>query len=99
VKDVETKLKCLELRAQGKSLNVIAETVGVQRQTVANWLRQHAEEVENLKAMEMDALREACWMTEQTRIERLSTRLEHITGELDKRTSRTSRRRSLSNWS
>jgi len=60
-------------------------TVGVRRQTVANWLGEHEEEVENLKAMELDALREACWMTTQARIERLSARLEHIAAELDKR--------------
>jgi len=85
MKDTETKIKCFELRAQGRSLATIADTVGVRRQTVANWLNEHAEEVENLKAMELDALREACWMTTQARIERLSARLEHITAELDKR--------------
>jgi transcriptional regulator with XRE-family HTH domain len=85
MKDTETKLTCLKLRAQGKSLATIADTVGVRRQTVANWLREHQEEIENLKAMELDALREACWMTTQARIERLSTRLEHITAELEKR--------------
>ena len=85
MKDTETKIKCFELRAQGRSLATIADTVGVRRQTVANWLNEHAEEVENLKAMELDALREACWMTTQARIERLSTRLEHITAELEKR--------------
>jgi hypothetical protein len=52
---------------------------------VANWLKQHEEEVENLKAMELDALREACWMSKQQRIERFSARLEHIAAELDKR--------------
>jgi len=83
--DTATKFNCLTLRAQGKSLATIADTVGVRRQTVANWLREHAEEVENLKAMELDALREACWMTTQARIEHLSTRLEHITAELEKR--------------
>jgi transposase-like protein len=85
MKDAETKLRCLELRAQGKSLSTIADTVGVRRQTVANWLRQHEEEVENLKAMELNALREACWMSKQQRIERFSARLEHIAAELDKR--------------
>jgi lambda repressor-like predicted transcriptional regulator len=85
MKDTETKLTCFKLRAQGKSLAAIADTVGVRRQTVANWLSEHVEEVENLKAMELDALREACWMTTQARIERLSTRLEHITAELEKR--------------
>ena len=85
MKDTETKLRCFQLRAQGKSLAAIADTVGVRRQTVANWLKMHEEEVENLKAIELDALREACWMTTQARIERLSARLEHITAELDKR--------------
>lgn len=85
MKDSETKLRCFTLRAQGKSLAAIADMVGVRRQTVANWLSEHVEEVENLKAMELDALREACWMTTQARIERLSMRLEHITAELEKR--------------
>jgi transposase len=85
MKDTETKLTCFKLRAQGKSLATIADTVSVRRQTVTNWLREHEEEVENLKAIELDALREACWMTTQARIECLRARLEHITAELDKR--------------
>jgi transcriptional regulator with XRE-family HTH domain len=85
MKDTATKLRCFTLRAQGKSLVTIADAVGVRRQTVANWLNEHHEEVENLKAMELDALREACWMTTQARIERLSARLEKITAELEKR--------------
>jgi len=85
MKDAKTKLTCFKLRAEGKSLTTIADTVGVRRQTVANWLKEHREEVENLKAMEIDALREACWMTTQARVERLSARLEQITAELEKR--------------
>ena len=85
MKDAKAKFTCFKLRAQGKSLATIADTVGVRRQTVANWLKEHHEEVENLKAMELDALREACWMTKQARIQRLSARLEKITAELDKR--------------
>ena len=85
MKDNETKLACFELRAQGKSLTSIADAVGVRRQTVANWLNEHVEEVENLKELALDELRETCRMTKQTRIERLSARLEHITAELEKR--------------
>ncbi len=85
MRDTETKLTCIKLRAEGKPLAAIADTVGVRRQTVANWLKDHEEEVENLKAIEIDALRETCWMTTQARIERLSTRLEQITAELKKR--------------
>ncbi len=85
MKDTETKLTCFKLRAEGRPLAAIADTVGVRRQTVANWLKDHEEEVENLKAIEIDALRETCWMTTQARIERLSTRLEQMTAELKKR--------------
>ncbi|MGZ4901413.1 MAG: helix-turn-helix domain-containing protein [Halobacteriota archaeon] len=85
MKDVETKLKCFELRAQGKSYHAIAKEVGVRRQTVADWLSEHAEEVANYKSMELDALREACRMTKHARIESLRARYEQITAELDKR--------------
>jgi transposase len=85
MKDTETKLTCFKLRAEGNSLATIADTVGVRRQTVANWLNQYAEEVENLRQIELDALREACWMTTHARIERVSARFEKITAELDKR--------------
>ena len=85
MKDTKTKLTCFKLRAEGNSLATIADTVGVRRQTVANWLNEYAEEVENLRQIELDALREACWMTTQARIERLSVRLEKITAELEKR--------------
>ena len=44
---------------------------------MANWLKEREEEVENLKAMELDALREASWMTTQARIERLSEARTH----------------------
>ena len=68
MKDAKTKFTCFKMRAEGKSLATIADTVGVRRQTVANWLNKHHEEVENLKAMELDTLREACWMTTQALI-------------------------------
>jgi hypothetical protein len=51
---------------------------------VANWLREHEEEVENLKPIELDASREACWMT--TQAHRAPERdAREVTAELDKR--------------
>jgi hypothetical protein len=41
--------------------------------------------VQNLRAMELDSLREAFWMSKKTRIEQLKARLEHITAEVDGR--------------
>ncbi|MFZ1021733.1 MAG: helix-turn-helix domain-containing protein [Halobacteriota archaeon] len=36
--NLDTKLRVIELRAHGNSLNAIAELVGIRRQTIANWL-------------------------------------------------------------
>jgi DNA-binding transcriptional MerR regulator len=83
--NLDTKLRVIELRAQGNSLNAIAKLVGVRRQTVADWLIDCAEEVDNLKAMELDALLEAFLISKRKRLEQLTARLEQIRAEIDKR--------------
>ena len=85
MKDIETKLKVVELRVKGKSVNAIAEIVGVRRQTVAGWLIDFQEEVENLKAIELDALHEAFVMSKQERLEQLAARLAQIRAAIDER--------------
>ena len=85
MKNLDTKLSAIELRAQGNSLNAIAKLLGVRRQTVADWLVECQEEVENLKAMELDALREAFLISKRKRLEQLTARLEQIRAEIEKR--------------
>ena len=85
MKNLDTKLRAIELRAQGNSLIAIAELIGVRRQTVADWLIDCEEEVDNLKAMELDALREAFLISKRKRLEQLTARLEQIRAEIDKR--------------
>lgn len=58
MKDIETQHRFLELRAQGKSLRTIADELSVGRQTLVRWEREYKEQIENLKAMELDALLE-----------------------------------------
>lgn len=85
MKDFKQRLRFIELRAQGKSLQTIAEEIGVTRQTLADWGRVHEEEIRNRKAMELDALQEAYWMMEQGRIELLGESLRRIKEERERR--------------
>ena len=65
MKDIETQHRFLELRAQGKSLRTVAEELAVGRQTLVRWEREYKEQIENLKAMELDALLERHRLTVQ----------------------------------
>jgi transposase len=85
VKDTETKQKFLERRAQGKSLRTIADELGVGRQTLVNWARECKEEIENLKAIELDALHEQYRLTTHAKVERYGAELKRVTEELEKR--------------
>jgi DNA-binding XRE family transcriptional regulator len=88
MKDTETKLACFELRAQGKSLTSIADTVGVRRQTVANWLNEHGMGAGMHPGMEfalslMDVNEEIKMLEEyrdalQARLEKVNKRLEGL---------------------
>lgn len=68
MKDSESKERFLELRAQGKSLRSIESDTGTNRRTLSKWERESKEELANLKAIELDALREEYWLTRQARI-------------------------------
>jgi len=58
--------------------------VGARRQTVVNWLREHGEEFEKPQGDGTRRLARGL-LDDEARIERLSTRLEHITAEVEKR--------------
>ena len=85
MKDVETKHRFVELRAQGKSLRTVADELSVGLQTVVRWERELKEQIENMKAMELDALLERHRLTVQAQIERYGVELTRVTEELQKR--------------
>lgn len=85
MKDIETKHRFVELRAQGKSLRTVADELAVGLQTVVRWERELKEQIENLKAMELDALMERHQLTVQAQIERFGFELKRVTEELQKR--------------
>ena len=85
MKDIKTKERFLELRAQDKSLRTIERELGINRRTLAKWESHYKEDVEKLKAVELEALREKHWLTEQARIERLGGQLKRVAQELETR--------------
>ena len=85
MKDVETRQRFVELRAQGKSLRAAADELGVGKQTLVRWEREHREQIENLKAIELEALTERYRLTVRAQVERYGAFLEQVTEELRKR--------------
>jgi len=85
MKDVKTKQKFLELRAQGKSLRAIEKEIGTGRQTLATWEHECKGELKNMQAIEFEALREEYSLTTRARLELLGGQLRRMREELEKR--------------
>ncbi len=83
--DLETVETFLELRAQDKSLRTIERAIGIDRRTLARWDREFKEELENRKAIELEALHEQYWVTRQARIKIYDAQYRRVTEELEKR--------------
>ncbi|MGZ4852165.1 MAG: hypothetical protein ACXV3D_03120 [Halobacteriota archaeon] len=79
------KQKFLELRAQERSLRNIEKEIGADRRTLAKWGSEHKEEIENLKATELEAMREDYKMTSRGRVELIGGQLNRLTDEIERR--------------
>ena len=85
MKGEQTRQKFLELRAQGKSLRAIEIEIGTSRGTLAKWEQEYREELTNLKAIELDAMREKYLLTNQAQLDLLGTQFTRLKEELEKR--------------
>jgi transcriptional regulator with XRE-family HTH domain len=85
MKGAQTIQKFLVLRAQGKSLRTIEKEIGTNRGTLAKWEREHLEELENLKAVERDTMREKYLLSNHAQLELLGTQFMRLKKELEKR--------------
>jgi transcriptional regulator with XRE-family HTH domain len=81
----ETREKFIERRAQGWPLARLVTELGVARSTLIEWSRQLRFEIQNRRAVELEALAERLLGTRQSRAAALSARLALIEGELKKR--------------
>lgn len=52
------KIKFIELRAGGMSLAKISKEIGISKPTLILWQHQHQDEIENAKALEIEAIKE-----------------------------------------
>ena len=48
----------IELRAQNLSIRNIADQIGVHRNTLLQWQQKYADEIDNLRAVELEAIQE-----------------------------------------
>ena len=85
MKDIKTKHRFVELRAQDKSLRTAADELGIGLQTAVRWERELKEQIEDLKIMELDALLERHRLTLQAQIERYGVELTRLNEEIEKR--------------
>ena len=85
MKDQETIAQFIHLRASGLSYDKIAAQLNVSKPTLIQWSRKYQFEIQNLHAIELEALREK-WLASTTdRVNALGEQLRRVQGELEKR--------------
>jgi len=81
MKDQQVRDKFIELRAQGWSFDRISQEIGVSKPVLISWVRQYKIEINNLKALGLDALCEKFALSRQKRLELLGKLLERVKKE------------------
>ena len=85
MKDQDTVTQFIALRAQGWTFDRIAETLKVSKPTLIDWSRQQQFHIQNLQAVELEALAEKHLASRQCRWEHLGNSLRRVESELEKR--------------
>ena len=85
MKDTKKKHQLVELRGQGKSQRTVAKELGIGLQTVVRWERELREQIENQKAIDLDALLERHQLTSQAQIERYAVEIARLDEEIQMR--------------
>lgn len=86
-KDIKTKERFVELRAQGLSFAKIALELGVSKPTLIEWAKDEElqRQIKNLQAIELEALQEKYYARKVQRLELLGEQAEAVKEELKKR--------------
>jgi|GEM_PF-698795 len=85
MKDKQTKERFMELRGQGFPLAKIAAETGVSKTTLIKWDRDLKEEIDNLKAVELEALYDKFYLSTRKQVEFFGNILGRIQQELEMR--------------
>jgi len=74
--------KFIELRAQNISIRNIAEQLGVHRNTLLDWELKYREEIDNLRAIELEAIQERLLPKYEQEVTELAEEYKRVTAEL-----------------
>jgi hypothetical protein len=85
MKDQETIARFVQLRASGLSYDKISAELKVSKPTLIDWSRKHQFDIQNLRAIETEALAENCFAGRQERWAQISRDLSRVETELAKR--------------
>lgn len=85
LKDWDTKMKFVELRACGNSFDSISKTLKCSKQTLIDWSKELEIEISNLQAIRLDELQHKYYATKEARIEILGSNLRRIVQEIEGR--------------
>jgi transposase-like protein len=72
-------------RAEGATFAAIAAELGVAPSTLVNWSREYRQEIQNLRAMRMEALQSEMLKAPELRVRRLGKFLAEVEAELENR--------------
>ena len=83
--DENTVQRFIELRAQGWSYARLMTELNVTKPTLIAWSRKHQFQLQNLKAIELEALGEKWLASTADRVNGLGEQLRQVEGELSQR--------------
>src|SRR5512138_1040126 len=83
--DDKTVQRFIELRAQGWTYARLMTELNVTKPTLIAWSRKHQFEIQNLKAIELEALRDKWLASTSDRVNGLGTQLQRVETELARR--------------
>lgn len=75
----------IKLRSEGISFQRISDLIGVSKQTLIKWAFERKTEIDNLKAIRLEAFKENHKQSCNAQLELLSKRLSHVQNEIEKR--------------
>lgn len=85
IDNLRRKLHFVRRRSEGATYAVIAAELGVSPSTLVNWSREYRQDIQNLRAMRMEALQNEILNDPELRVRRMARLLSEIETELSNR--------------
>ena len=81
----DQKEKFIELRAQGLSFEKIGKELSISTTSLVKWSNEFQMQISNMRAIQLEALREQFFLSKQARIEAFGKLLQRIRVEIENR--------------